>query len=204
MDKRILMVLLACSCAGGPPVAPAATSPDDVLARAGVSVTAARLETAFPATETGRAWARFAALASGHGEETRRAGLAQLTLLGTHAQEALRDLRAGLAALGPEQARARQLVVQIAARLPAPLDERIQLLADELARPAGDGQAFFDPAIAVDALAEIVTDRDRLEALVRAGVARQPTAEARQLMAARLRAVDATRGERLLAELTAE
>jgi hypothetical protein len=180
---RILLVIAMTACTAAPQPAETASA-DAVLGAEHLSARADELAQRFPATANGRAWSLFATLGRRSSDDARRVSIAQLVALAADAHGALADLDASIDGLEPSD---RQLLMQMAARLPLPVDERVAFLQKQLARPAADGAALFDGAIAVDLLADILP-RDRLEPLVAAAMAAQPSETARAIFASRLAA----------------
>ena len=181
---------------------------DDLVSQHRLGDKRRALRAIFPPTEIGRTLADIATLfpwSMGDEHVTEAtAGLRRLGKLAARQAEAVAALRASLDRLPDEYAAERQFLVQQVGRLVpdasaagADPNARLAMLDEEMRRPVArateggpSAVAFFNPAIALDTLAQIegTQNPEAFEATVRAAVAAQNSPEVRELMMSRYQA----------------
>jgi hypothetical protein len=181
---------------------------DDLVSQHRLGDKRRALRAIFPPTEIGRTLADIATLfpwsmGDEHVAEA-TAGLRRLGKLAARQAEAVAALRASLGRLPDEYAAERQFLVQQVGRLVpdssaagADPNARLAMLDEEMRRPVAPATeggpsavAFFNPAIALDTLAQIegTQSPEAFEATVRAAISAQQSPEVRELMMSRYQA----------------
>jgi hypothetical protein len=164
----------------------------------------------FPDSETGRALMHACMLMRGAFRDGDPAGaLLTLELAALHRrpEQAFRDLREALSRMSGARAAERQLLIQIGARLPVDRDQRLQLLEEELMRPAKLGPdglptpAFFTGTIALGCLLELAPDPKEMLPILTRALKAQPAKEAQRVLLARFYPSAPAQAKRLMNEL---
>lgn len=183
---------------------------ESVVARRRLGKKQDAMRPAFPATSSGAAWLRIAtlgvsALRQDHPDEARLVAL-DLAVLERDPAAAVDGLRRALPNLPSRFSLERQILIQLASRLPAPHAATVALLQAEMSRPLGPNPALGDAlgaVVAADALLAVVPSPGERDAVFAAALAQQPDVRMRRLVLGRYAAVDAARAAALGRRLTA-
>jgi len=164
----------------------------------------------FPDTDTGRALLHLVMLAPRAVRQNDPAGglyINEVHAIAQKPEAALRDVRAALAKMSSARANERQLLVQLASRLPIDREQRLQLLEEEMMKPAKLGPdglpapGFFNGTIALACLLDIARDAKEALPIVERAVRAQTNKDAQRVLLAAFYPSAPAQAKRLMNEL---